>query len=939
MRTPTLSARLLLVTSAALLPLAVVCGFALHGLLDGQRAQTQASTLGVARALATAVDGELRLTVAALQALALTQPLGEPETSGLVDALLLAKALRASHPEWRGVLLATPEGKVIFSTEGAVASPADDVVESASLAQVVRTGQPAVGPLMPGRKGNLAFAVRVPVLRGDAVHYVLTAIVRPEAIAAVLARQRVPEGWSVSIFDGNDLRVARSRDDEKFRGQAPSASLKALLGSRRDRKEFVGATRNVDGTHVQTAVSRLDFAPWTVALGAPTAVAEDALRRTLIAYGSGLLVSLLAGGLAAWWMSRAITRPMTRLRQSADALGLGQPVTSVPSGIAEVDAVGHALSAAAGQRLQHEVERECLLGAERDARTAAQGAQLRLERLVSASAALSRSLEEESTLHAIAEVIVPEVADLCRIDLLDANDVLQRKLTHHADPARSAEIARMVSTRSAPSDAPGSFPWAIATGRTFLHNLDEPGLVERLDPQLREFVQALGITAGCVVPLVARGRTIGAMAILQDRSKRRFRPEDGALIGELAQRAALALDNVRLLAQARSAQAQAEVASKAKDEFLAMLGHELRNPLAPISLALTLIERRDEKAFPRERQIIERQVRHLSRLVDDLLDISRIVSGKITLRPERVDLRDVVAKAIELTLPALQARREMPRVSLPEAPVPVQGDPLRLAQIVGNLLNNAAKFTPPEEHIEITLRMEGTESTGGTGGAKGTKGGHAVLTVADTGIGIAPELLAQVFERFVQGAQQLQRAAGGLGLGLAIARSLAQLHGGAIEAHSAGAGRGSTFTVRLPLAQAEAPAQPALPGKAADARARLRLLLVDDNRDALVVLADWFVLEGHDVATADSAEAALALLEGEGARFDAGIFDIGLPGLSGHDLARRVRADARWRRMVLVALTGYGQESDRGKALDAGFDAHFPKPPDLERIQDALYRT
>jgi signal transduction histidine kinase len=285
-------------------------------------------------------------------------------------------------------------------------------------------------------------------------------------------------------------------------------------------------------------------------------------------------------------------------------------------------------------------------GAERDARTAAQGAQLRLERLVSASAALSGSLEEESTLHAIAEVIVPEVADLCRIDLLDANDVLQRKLTHHADPARSAEIARMVSTRSAPSDAPGSFPWAMATGRTFLA---QPGRARpasrRLDPQLREFVQALGITAGCVVPLVARGRTIGAMAILQDRSKRRFRPEDGALIGELAQRAALALDNVRLLAQARSAQAQAEVASKAKDEFLAMLGHELRNPLAPISLALTLIERRDPRAFPRERQIIERQVKHLSRLVDDLLDISRVVSGKIVLRPERVDLRDTVAKA------------------------------------------------------------------------------------------------------------------------------------------------------------------------------------------------------------------------------------------------------------------------------------------------------
>lgn len=922
-RTPTLSARLLLVASAALLPLAVVCGFALHGLLQGQRQQTQTSTLGVARALATAVDSELRLTVAALQALALTEPLGAPESSGLVDALLLSKALRASHPEWRGVLLVAPNGKVIFSTEGAVTGTGENVVEAASLAQVVHNGQPAVGPLTPGPRGNPAFAVRVPVVRNGEVRYVLTAIVRPEAIHAVLMRQRVPEGWAASVFDSNDLRVARSREDARFRGQAPSDSLKALLGSRRDRQEFVGSTRNVDGAHVQTAVSRLDFAPWTVALGAPTAVAEDAMRRTLIAYGSGLLFSLLLGALAAWWMSRAITRPMARLRQNADALGLGQPVSDVRSGIAEVDAVGNALTSAATQRQRHEVERERLLGAERDARTSAQGAQRRLERLVSASAALSRSLEEDSTLHAIAEVIVPEVADLCRIDLLDEHDVLQRKLTHHADPVRGAQIAAMVGTREAPADVPGFFPWAIATGQTFLHNLDEPGLLDNAHPQLRDFVQGLGITAGCVVPLVARGRTIGAMAILQDRSKRRFGPEDGALIGELAQRAALALDNVRLLARARQAQAQAEVASKAKDEFLAMLGHELRNPLAPISLALTLIERRDPAAFPRERQIIERQVKHLSRLVDDLLDISRIVSGKIVLRPEHVDLRDTVAKALELTLPALQARGQMPHVLLPDAPVSVQGDPLRLAQIVGNLLNNAAKFTQPDERIDIALR---------------THDGQAELTVADAGIGIAPALLSQVFERFVQGEQQLQRAAGGLGLGLAIAHSLTRLHGGTIEAYSAGPGQGSTFTVRLPLARAEA-ALPLLTASAsADTRPRLRLLLVDDNRDALVVLADWFTLEGHEVSTADSAERALELLQTQSAPFDAGIFDVGLPGMSGHDLARRLRADARWQGMVLLALTGYGQESDRDKARSAGFDAHFAKPPDLQRIQDALFR-
>lgn len=379
---------------------------------------------------------------------------------------------------------------------------------------------------------------------------------------------------------------------------------------------------------------------------------------------------------------------------------------------------------------------------------------------------------------------------------------------------------------------------------------------------------------------------------------------------------------MRLLARARKAQTQAEVASQAKDEFLAMLGHELRNPLAPISLALTLIERKDEKAFPRERQIIERQVRHLSRLVDDLLDISRIVSGKIVLRPEPVDLRDVAAKAIELTQPALQPRARMPRLGLPDQPVPVLGDPLRLVQIVCNLLNNAAKFTQPTDEIVLDLRMAD---------------GQAELSISDEGIGIAPELLPHVFDRFVQGAQQLQRAAGGLGLGLAIAQSLAKLHGGLIEAQSAGEGQGSRFIVRLPLAGAAATEAEAPADAAAIGAPTLRLLLVDDNLDALDVLAEWFALEGHDVRKAGSAEEALQLLEA--GPVDAGIFDIGLPGMSGHELARRVREREResgTRRIALLALTGYGQESDRRQALEAGFDAHFSKPADLGKLREAL---
>ena len=912
----TMQGRLMLIASVAILPLALVCGAALDALFKSQHAQTQASTLGVARALATAVDSELRLTIATLDALALTEPLGATTPDGLEAARDLAAAVRRSHPEWAALLLAAPDGQVLFNTERGTANALPRVVDPDSLQQVLHSGEPAVGAMAAGPQGRQAFAVRVPVQRDGRTRYVLSAVVLPEAIVGVLQRQRIPEGWIVSVFDSRERRVARNTDDARLRGGSPSAGLKRILAGMGASRDAVGQAVNVEGVPSQTAVARLETTPWFVALGVPVTMAEAPFRRSMLAYGSGLLVSLLFGALAAWWISRGVTRPIAQLGRQAGALGRGDALALERSGVPEVDAVAEALGAAAKQRQRSEAEREQLLRAEQRARGTAQAAEQRLARLLGASAVLSQSLEEESTLAAIAQVIVPEVGDLCRIDLLDEHGVLQRKLTHHFDPARTAAIANMVAMRTAPSDAPGSFPWAIATGQTVLRNIDDPDLPGALDPQLREFVRALGITAACVVPLVARGRTIGAMAVLQAESGRRISADDGALIHEVALRAALALDNVRLLAQARAAQKAAEDANQAKDEFLAMLGHELRNPLAPMALALQLMQRRDAQAFPRERQIIDRQVRHLSRMVDDLLDVSRIVSGKIVLRPEAVDLRDVVARALELTLPALQQRGEMPEVTLPAEPVVVHGDPLRLAQIVGNLLHNAAKFTDPGRAIRVRLAVEHP-----------AREPQAVLQVIDEGIGIAPELLPQVFERFVQGQQPLQRAAGGLGLGLAIAQSLARLHGGAIGVRSDGVGHGSTFELRLPLQADVALAEDAAAPGAAPTRA-LALLVVDDNRDAADALASWLELDGHRVRTAYSAEEALAALAESPA--DGAVIDIGLPGMSGHDLATRLRAQPATQAMALIALTGYGREADRHKALQAGFDDHFAKPAQVE---------
>jgi signal transduction histidine kinase/ActR/RegA family two-component response regulator len=412
---------------------------------------------------------------------------------------------------------------------------------------------------------------------------------------------------------------------------------------------------------------------------------------------------------------------------------------------------------------------------------------------------------------------------------------------------------------------------------------------------------------------------IGAMCALQAASGRRFSEEDGAGIVELAQHAALALDNVRLFGESRDALRDAEVANRAKDEFLAMLGHELRNPLAPIVTSLEVMARRDAPA-DRERKVIERQVAHLSRMVDDLLDVSRIASGKIELRRERVDVRDVVTRALELSEPALQGRRP-PDVRVPEAPVWVSADPVRLTQVVCNLLNNAAKFSLPEQPIAVELQSTADE---------------ARLTVVDHGAGIAPALLPHVFERFVQGEQPLHRASGGLGLGLAIAKNLVELHGGTIAAESGGEGRGARFAVTLPLATAAAATGSAAPHRLQAHGRHARILVVDDNDDAAQSLALILRLEGNEVAVARDGHEALALLD----EFvpEAAVLDIGLPKMSGYELAEALRADARTRSIALIALTGYGRGADRQRALHSGFDEHLVKPVELDALLTTLNR-
>jgi signal transduction histidine kinase/ActR/RegA family two-component response regulator len=911
---------LLLVSTVAILPLALVCGSALWALLQQQLEQTEQAALDLTRALATAVDSELRLSISALQTMALTEAIVNADEGAEGErAYRLAVNVLPSRPEWRALLLVKPSGEVAFNTGVPLGTPPPRAVDGESLAEMLRRRAPVIGNVTSGRNGNAGVAIRVPVLRNGEVRYALTAILRPAAVLSVVARQRVPDDWTVSVFDAELKRVARSRDSERFVGTPPSDTLRALIGTFGDKRQLYGSTTTLEGERVHAALARLDSADWIVSLGVPKSASEAALTGSALAYGAGLVLSVLLGAAVAWLLSRRIERPMARLGTSASALGRGKTVVPQPSGIRELDAMAGALALAADQRALAGAEREASLEAERVARAAAESAQRRLRRLVEASALLSSTLEEASTLQAIASIMVPDVADACRLDLLDAQGVLQRKITYHVDPVRQRAIEEFVARHVAPPDTPGTFPWAIKTGRTFLAQFPKPGEVPMQDPEVREFARIVGIRSVYVVPLVARGQTIGAMAVMQAESGRTLTDDDGPLIGELAQRFALALDNVRLYAESRAAVREASIANRAKDEFLAMLGHELRNPLAPIVTSLETMARRTPDADGRERRVIERQVRHLSRLVDDLLDVSRIASGKVELHRDTVDLRQVVARALEQIEPML-ASRSAPRVAVPDEPVWVDGDAVRLAQVVCNLLINAAKFSDAAESIDVVL--ERTDAA-------------ARLCVRDRGIGIAPELMPHIFERFVQGDQALHRSSGGLGLGLAIARNLVELHGGTIEAESAGLGAGSTFVVTLPLAT-RAAAAPLPSATAVTAPQALRLLVVDDNVDAAESLALLLAMDGHEVKTAASGTDALQLLE----RYTPHIalLDIGLPVMDGYELARRMRDDARLGSIALVALTGYGSAADQERVLRAGFDVHLVKPVDFALLKATLAR-
>jgi CheY-like chemotaxis protein len=374
------------------------------------------------------------------------------------------------------------------------------------------------------------------------------------------------------------------------------------------------------------------------------------------------------------------------------------------------------------------------------------------------------------------------------------------------------------------------------------------------------------------------------------------------------------------ITERRNAEDALRIADRQKDEFLAMLAHELRNPLAPIRNASEVLALRyagdPQAAVPVA--MLRRQTDHLARLLDDLLDVTRIAQGRVTLKQQPLEIGTVVGQAIETVGPLAQAKSQLVRLERDDAPLYVSGDRARLVQSLTNVLQNAVKFTQQGGEIVVTVRDAGEDLE---------------ISVADNGVGIRPELLPRVFELFVQSERTPDRSQGGLGIGLSVVKQLGEMHGGAVALASDGEGRGTTVTIRLPRIEAPAAVEP----RVAAAAAARRVLVVDDSTDAADSLAMLLELEGHQVSTAYSAAAALETAER--LQPEIAFIDIGLPQMDGYEVARRLRASDRCRAIRLVALTGYGQPSDRDEARRAGFDHHLVKPADWESVGAILARS
>jgi signal transduction histidine kinase len=569
------------------------------------------------------------------------------------------------------------------------------------------------------------------------------------------------------------------------------------------------------------------------------------------------------------------------------------------------------------RRVRRQAEERVALAEAESARRVAEENDRRSAFLAHASRALSGSLDVAVGARELLAVVVPRIAPMAVLQLMDEHGPAAQVLV----AAQQGDEPPAV-VEAAAADMPGPLSEALTDA---LQRHDRVVVSGNALRRMRSGTLGLqvprSLKSAAAVPLMIGERVLGVLLVGSEQPEAASGAQDWAALEELASRAAIAFENAHLyrslqaeIVERRAAEAELQEASQRKDEFLAMLSHELRNPLAPIRNALEIIRRiaPPDPKFSWASDVMDRQVHHLTRLVEELLDVARISQGKIQLNKEPVDLAAVIAQSVETAQPFIDARGHTLTVKVPDTPVWLQGDFARLAQVVSNLLHNAAKYSDDGGRILLELSVQD---------------GEALIVVRDNGIGIDEALLPRIFDLFAQGTRSLDRMQGGLGVGLTLARRLVELHGGRVEASSEGARKGAEFRVTIPCVSVVPRDEGGVSqGCATVAVSGRRVLIVDDNQDAAESIAQYLQLEGHEVKSVSDGLLALACAPVFAPQIV--VLDIGLPMMDGYEVARRLRRLPATEHALLVAMTGYGQKEDQLRAVEAGFDRHFVKPTD-----------
>jgi signal transduction histidine kinase/ActR/RegA family two-component response regulator len=636
----------------------------------------------------------------------------------------------------------------------------------------------------------------------------------------------------------------------------------------------------------------------------------------LLAWWGGLRPTIFGVIMSTVVLAYAVLEPISSFRVEAleyqFGLGIYAAVSLAAGWLGERGLKARTLAKDSAQSAFEERERLRVTVAERER------AEEAITFLANASTSLAALVDRESALQQAARLPIPFLADWCVVYVVDDHGAIDYHAHAHADPEMEKLLAEMLSKFPLDWNSNTATVRALRTGQSqLMAELPDPLLSSfTQSDEHREMVAKLGPHAVISVPLKIRDRTIGVIGLVACDPNRQYSQREVAIAESLAQRVVVAIDNARLFHAVKEA-------SRQKDEFLAMLAHELRNPLAAIRYAVVMGQMSPEDDRAEMLDIIDRQTGNLAHLIDDLLDVSRISRDKVTLRREPVDVATLIEGAATTSRPLIQEKNHELSLDFPADSIPLYVDPTRAEQIIANLITNAAKYT--NKGGRITVRAYAVDEHN-----------EAIIEVKDTGIGLRPEMLHRVFDLFAQADRTLDRSEGGLGIGLTVARKLAEMHGGTIDADSEGLGKGSTFTVRLPLAERAPEIVMSTQHTPAESlQTRRKILVVDDNRDTATTCAKIFRALGHDVQTAYDGLAALELAH----TFEpeAIFLDIGLPGMNGYDVVKTLRGEGFADRLI-VAVSGYGQPEDRQRSREAGFDDHLVKPVKQELLISALHR-